>query len=325
MRILISMTFLLLLARLCLAPPIDKNRPLQEQIPALRQRNLDPLTIQEAEARMLKNLERWTHKPQFDSDPERQVNLDDGFFRLLTDAAGYAVRWESPRLTDALANFPASSPGVKAAKAHALRGFKIAVESAVPFLVECLSDSNAEVQKEASAALVVWGREWEKAIQTIYNNNNYHVLGDSKDPRVPEVCRFGVLNGSFEGRIKAAWVLQAFGDTTTLIEVSKYVLANAPVNDPLDNSIARAKYTAIRTLVRHHQFDDIAALSRLASDSAALVRIETVDALAFAASQGNVAAYEALRIIADSNPDEKLRGTARLYLQRLEETQEERK
>lgn len=324
MRILISIMVLLLLVSRCFAPPIDKTRPLNEQVPN-QHPSAQPLTVKEAEAAMLKLTEEWSRKSQFDSDYDKQGALDQDFYGLLTDIAGDAVRFESEALTEALVAFPAHTPGVVMAKAHAFRIFQNAVEPAIPFLVNCLSHPDADIQKEASAALVVWGREWEKAIQTMYNNNNYLVLGGSKDPRAADACRFGAQNGSFEGRILAAWALQAFGDTTTLIEVSKYVLANAPVNDPLDNSIARAKYTAIRTLVRHHQFDDIAALSRLASDSAALVRIETVDALAFAASQGNVAAYEALRIIADSNPDEKLRGTARLYLQRLEETQEERK
>jgi hypothetical protein len=316
---------LLLLVNLAFAPPIDKNRPLQEQIPALRQRNMAPQTIQEAESTMLKNLARRSHEPQFDSDPERQVNIDDFLFNLLADVAEKAVRWESTRLADAVANFPARSPGVKTAKAHALGVFTVAVESAVPFLAECLSDSNAGVQKEASATLVRWGREWDKAIKVIYNNDNYLPLAESKDSRAPDACRFGTQNGSFEGRMAAAWALQAFGDSTTLIEVSKYVIENAPVNDPTDNSLARAKYTAIRTLVRNGQLDDIAALSRLASDSAELVRIESVDAIGYAASQGNVAAYDALQSIAEFSVDKKVRVTARDLLNQINKLRDEKK
>jgi hypothetical protein len=279
------------------------------------------------EADLLHGLNILSDESHTFSDPTKQSNDDQRVDALLIRVAQRASEIKSKAVIDAIIAFPEKSAGVIAAKVHALGVFEEPVENAIPFLVKCLSsDPEAHARGSAAAILIKWGREWDKAIQEIYRNNNYYVLHNCKDPRAIDVLRYGVQNGTFYGRMKAAHALQEFGDSTILIEVSKYVLENAPSNSSGDKGTSTAKYQAIQILERAKQLDNISALERSTSDeSSTLVRMESLNAIALEAYGGNISAYEALQRIAQFSTEVKQRGEAKMLLERLKEQQRKEK
>lgn len=249
----------------------------------------------------------------------------DYIYQDLTIAGKVAARLKSDRIVQAIIDFPVHDPDVGQAKIAVLHNFKDNV-AAYECVVQALENPELKIQREAARVLFGW-EEWDLSIPIIHKYGNYDALGvskNNKDPRVIPILQEGAqTSSSWEGRILAAFYLQSFGDSLTIIEVSRDVVANAPI-DMDDSSVARAKYTALRTLARCHITDNIPNITRLADDQSTLVRIQVVDILELYAYNGIEEAYQALQRIAEENDDLDLRGTAKVALENIESHRREK-
>ena len=229
------------------------------------------------------------------------------------------LEWE--RIVQAIVDFPIPSeePGIGEAKMWALSPFKDN-PAAHACVIETLQNPEPQIQKHAATVLFYWD-EWELAIPIIHKYGYYEGLGYGKtyfrDPRLIPILQEGARSSpSWEGRTLAAYYLQNYGDSTTIVEVSKDVVMNAPMNTD-DNSVARAKYTALRTLARYQIADAVSGIARLANDQNTLVRITVVDMLELYAYNGIEEARQALERIAQENADPNTRETAKAAVSRI--------
>jgi len=241
----------------------------------------------------------------------------------LLHASEVGAEQKSNAIAQAIVDFPIFSedPYIGEAKMMALAHFEEnpGVRECV---VQALENPEPVVQKAAAGVLYRWG-EWDLAVPIIHKYGNYDAIRGKRDPRVIPVFQEGARTSTWEGRTLAAYYLQYFGDSTTIVEVSKDVVLNAPM-DTDDNSIARAKYTALRTLARYHLTDAVSGIARLANDQSTLVRITAVDMLELYAYNGIEEAYQALKTIAEENADPNLRGTAKVALENIKSQRSEK-
>jgi hypothetical protein len=226
---------------------------------------------------------------------------------------------KSDRIIRAIVDFPVHHSDAGVAKMWALNGFKDN-PAAHACVIEALRSPEPKIQQNAAHVLFGWG-EWELAVPIIHECGEYWMLGVGKshlDPRVIPILQEGARTSpSWEGRGQAAFYLQFFGDSVTTIEVARDIVAHAPL-DVDDNSIARAKYDALRTLTRYHVTDMIPDMARLANDRNTLVRIQLVDILQLYAYNGIEEARRALEQIAEENADLNLRETAKAALSKID-------
>jgi hypothetical protein len=293
---------------LALAPPLFSQAERQSQEQSER-----PLSAEEE--RILRHLQEMSAWPQT-IEPTDYVQA---IYEDMQVAGEIAAKLKSDTIVQAIVDFPVHDPDVGEAKMAALRGFKDH-PAAHECVVEALQSSEPKIQKNAAWVLFGWG-EWNLAVPIIHECGEYWMLGVGKshlDPRVVPILQEGARTSpSWEGRGQAAFYLQFFGDSTTTIEVARDIVAHAPL-DVDDSSVARAKYTALRTLARYHATDDVADIARLADDQSALVRIQVVDILQLYAYNGIEEARGALERIAEENADLNLRETAKAALSKID-------
>ena len=263
-------------------------------------------------------------------DPETDMFLSPigtlsppGIYDDLIYAGEIAAELKSNRIVQAIVDFPITMeyPSFGEAKIMALAGFKDN-PAARQCVIQALEYPAPVVQKAAAGVLFWWG-EWDLAVPIIHKYGNYDAIRHKGDPRVIPILQEGARTSTWEGRTLAAYYLQFFGDSTTIIEVSRDVVAHAPI-DVDDNSVARAKYAALRTLARCHVTDAVSDIARLANDQSTLVRIQVVDMLELYAYNGIEEAYQALVKIAEENDDLDLRGTAKVALENIESHRREK-
>lgn len=266
------------------------------------------------EKRILKLIEKWSLMPQI------SVADVEGIYDDLLSAGRVAAKLKSDRIVQAIVDFPVHDPDVGEAKMWALIHFINKKNPAAhACVVEALQNPEPKIQKTAATVLSRWG-EWELAVPIIHKYGNYEALGYGKtyfrDPRLIPILQEGARSSTWEGRTKAAYYLRYFGDSTTIVEVARDVMAHAPNVD--DRSIARAKYTALRSLARGHVTDNIPDIARLANDASSLVRYQVVDILQIYAYNGIEEAYQALKKIAEENADPDTRESAKAALQTID-------
>jgi hypothetical protein len=303
----------LLISVLCVGVMLALAAPLMSQTNPQSEKPSEQLASPEEE-RILKLLQQMNSWPQT-IEPTDYIQT---IYEDLQYAGGMAVRLKSDRIVQAIVDFPVHDPDVGEAKMWALASFKDN-PAAHACVVEALQNPEPKIQKNAAHVLFSWG-EWELAVPMIHRCGEYWMLGVSKshlDPRVVPILQEGARTSpSWEGRGQAAFYLQFFGDSLTSIEVALDIVAHAP-RDVDDNSIARAKYTALRTLARYHATDNVTDVARLADDPSALVRIQVVDILQLYAYNGIEEARRALERIAQENADLNLRETAKAALSKI--------
>jgi len=272
------------------------------------------------EQRTLDHLARLSSWPQIGPPDDDQVLANtEVIYEDLISAGEIATRLKSDRVVQAIVDFPVHDPDVGEAKMWALSGFK---DNPVAHacVVEALQSPEPKIQKNAAHVLFSW-KEWGLALPIIHEYGYYEALGVSTsytDPRLVPILQEGAASSpSWEGRVNAAFYLQFFGDSTTIISVARDVVAHAPL-DVDDKSIARAKYTALRSLARCHVTDNIADIARLADDRSTLVRIQVVDILQLYAYNDVAGARQALERIAEENADPDLRETAKAALSKVD-------
>jgi hypothetical protein len=238
-------------------------------------------------------------------------------------ASKVAAEVKSDRIIQAIVDFPvpAEEPYIGEAKMMALAGSKDN-PAAHQCVIDALENPEPVVQKAAAGILFGWG-EWDLAVPVIHKYGNYDVIRYQEDPRVIPILQEGARSSTWEGRTLAACYLQFFGDSSMIVDVARDVVAHAPI-DVDDNSVARAKYTALRELARHGIANNISDIARLANDRNTLVRITVVDMLELFAYNGVEEAYDALKKISEENADPNLRGTAKVALDNIDSHRREK-
>jgi hypothetical protein len=270
------------------------------------------------EERILKLLQKISTWPQ----TIEPTDYLQAIYEELLGCAGIAAKLNSERIVQAIVDFPVHDPDVGEAKMMALRRFN-GNPAAHACVVEALTHPEQKIQKNAAQVLFHWG-EWDLAIPIIHKYGFYEAMevdywGREPDPpRLIPILQEGARTSTWEGRTLAAFYLQSFGDSTTIVAVARDVVAHAP-SDVDNSSVARAKYTALRTLARYHVTDNISDIARLADNQSALVRIQVVDILQLYAYNGIEEARRVLEQITESNADLKTRETAKAALSKIDQ------
>jgi hypothetical protein len=267
---------------------------------------------------ILRWLERDSRYDQQRGDPDELVGMIDGLYQDLILAGKYGAELNSTRVVEAILAFPAQDSSVLCAKISALGHFKTISPGAHTFILDCLDATSERVQRAAAEALVQWGQDLDQALPVLIALGDYLPLQNLDDSRIEAILREGARScPRWEGRMHAAFALESYGDSTTVLDVAREVLAQAPI-DVDDNSVARAKHQALTVIAKTGTSVPIAEIARLADDRNLLVRVTSVDLLERLATRGSPEARQALRFVADNNADAELRATAAAAIRRID-------
>ena len=278
------------------------------------QRQLPPPGTPEpdiSEETILHLLQRDSEIDQDQVDPSSLTGLVDILSLHLIEAGRQANRLNSQKIVDALLAFPAKDPVLVESKIAALRCSASPSDSVSSFIASYLNSSIERVRREAARAMVQRKQNMDLALPILVELGDFLELYHLLEPAAAEsILHSGAeCSPRWEGRWQAAYALQAYGDSTTIISVAREIIAKAPV-DVADNSVARAKHQALSFLIKRRIEVPVTDVARLADDQNLLVRISSVDALSKWAQEGSADAYAALERIASQNQDPNLRVTA---------------
>jgi hypothetical protein len=252
---------------------------------------------------------------KYDQVPE----VIDGLCLDLREAGVQAARQKSQKIVDAILAFPADDPYVLAAKIRAFRNFTEMPDAVHDFVTSQLRDTVERVRREAARALVQWKQDLDTAVPVLVELGDFLVLQQLLDTSSVEgILREGAWNCPlWEGRWHAAYALQAYGDSATVMKVALDILARAPIGVE-DNSIARAKHQALNLIIKRAAYAPVADIARLADDENLLVRMTSVELLTALAFHGSSEARAALEQVAAQNQDPNLRVNAATAISRLD-------
>ncbi len=212
------------------------------------------------------------------------------------------------------------------------------IEILIPFrdrvdvntFVHQAAQSGKSCQEVPAARVLAHWQEWSLALPLLSKNEAYVFLydfrenSDSLPPSVRQTLSEGVMSGTARGRLSAGWAMNVlFHDTTALVSAARGIVSNADLLSD-DEDYQAAKYEAIRALGLHGALDQVENIARMADDKNRLVRYTACDYLGLCAKNGDTAALNALKSIAEMNQDPDIRGSAKLYLSKLNPQENQR-